>query len=134
MRIYLFGDLHGNVDALDACLKHLEAEKADEVYCLGDLAGWLPFGDKTFSRLRSTGIPTVAGNHDLLIAGAITDFPGQADRMQATAYNAGMLFAQQGAIEYILGLPLSIDKEDFIIVHHSPFDLPALSANVRLRL
>jgi hypothetical protein len=71
------------------------------------------------------GFPTVAGNHDLLIAGAITDFADQIDRMQATAYNAGLLFAEQGAIEYILGLPLSIEKEDFTIVHHSPFDLPA---------
>ncbi len=125
MRTYLFGDIHGNVDALDACLRRLEEEKADEVYCLGDLAGWLPFGDKTFARLRGSGFPTVAGNHDLLIAGAITDFADKVDRMQASAYNAGLLFAREGAIEYILGLPLSIEKEEFIIVHHSPFDLPA---------
>ncbi|MGO9018667.1 MAG: metallophosphoesterase family protein [Syntrophobacteraceae bacterium] len=125
MRTYFFGDLHGNVDALDVCLRCLEGQRADEVYCLGDLAGWLPFGDRTFVRLRSMGLPTVAGNHDLLIAGAITDFAGQLDRMQATAYNAGLLFAEEGAIEYILGLPLSIEKEDFTIVHHSPFDLPS---------
>ncbi len=125
MRTFFFGDIHGNVDALDVCLKRLEEEKADEVYCLGDLAGWLPFGDKTFVRLRGIGFPSVAGNHDLLIAGVITDFPGQLDRMQATAYNAGLLFAREGAIEYILDLPLSIEKEEFIIVHHSPFELPA---------
>ncbi len=125
MRTFFFGDLHGNVDALDACLKRLEEEKPDEVYCLGDLAGWLPFGNKTFRKIRSTGFPTVAGNHDLLIAGTITDFADQVDRMQATAYNAGLLFAEEGAIEYILDLPLSIEKEDFIVVHHSPFDLPS---------
>ena len=125
MRTYFFGDLHCNVDALDVCLRCLEGQKADEVYCLGDLAGRLPFGDRTFVRLRSMGLPTVAGNHDLLIAGAITDFAGQIDRMQATAYNAGLLFAEQGAIEYILALPLSIEKEGFTVVHHSPFDLPA---------
>lgn len=125
MRIYFFGDLHGNVDALNVCLKTLDGQKADEVYCLGDLAGWLPFGDRTFAKLRSTGFPTVAGNHDLLIAGEIIDFADQVDRMQATAYNAGLLFAEEGAIEYILNLPLSIEKKDFTIVHHSPFDLPA---------
>jgi hypothetical protein len=125
MRTYFFGDLHGNPDALDVCLRRLEEERADEVYCLGDLAGWLPFGDKTFARLRSTGFPTVAGNHDLLIAGAIVDFADKLDRMQASAYNAGLLFKEEGAIEYILSLPLSIEKEDFTIVHHSPFDLPA---------
>jgi predicted phosphodiesterase len=125
MRTFFFGDLHGNIDALDACLKTLEEEKPDEVYCLGDLAGWLPFGNKTFAKIRSTGFPTVAGNHDLLIAGTITDFADQVDRMQATAYNAALLFAEQGAIDYLLNLPLSIEKEDFIVVHHSPFDLPS---------
>ncbi len=128
MRTYFFGDIHGNVDALEVCLRCLEGQRADEVYCLGDLAGWLPFGDRTFVRLRSMGFPTVAGNHDLLIAGAITDFADQIDRMQATAYNAGLLFAEQGAIEYILGLPLSIEKEDLTIVHHSPFDLPSIGS------
>ena len=95
MRTFLFGDIHGNVDALDVCLKRLEEEKADEVYCLGDLAGWLPSGDKTLVRLRGIGFHSVAGNHDLLIAGAITDFPDQLDRMQATAYNAGLLFREK---------------------------------------
>src|SRR5208337_1596528 len=125
MRTYLFGDIHGNVDALDVCLKRLEEEKADEVYCLGDIAGWLPSGDETLLRLRGIGFPAVAGNHELLIAGVITDFASHLDRMQATAYNAGLLFAREGAIEHILRLPLSIEKEEFIIAHHSPFDPPA---------
>ncbi|HYA43762.1 MAG TPA: metallophosphoesterase [Syntrophobacteraceae bacterium] len=125
MRTYFFGDLHGNPNGLDVCLRRLEEEKPDEVYCLGDLAGWLPLGDKTFSRMRSAGFPTVAGNHDLLIAGAITDFADQVDRMQASAYNAGLLSREEGAVEYILSLPLTIEKQDFTIVHHSPFDLPA---------
>ena len=93
--------------------------------CLGDLPGWLPFGDQTFERTRSSGFPTVAGNHDLLIAGAITDHPDQLDRMQATAYNAGLIFPIPGAVDYILGLPLSIEKDDFTVVHHSPFTLPS---------
>jgi hypothetical protein len=125
MRYYFFGDLHGNVDALEACFRHMEAEKADEVFCLGDVAGWLPFGDRTLERMRSTGFPTVAGNHDLLIAGAITDRPEKLDRIQATAYNAGLIFPIPGAVDYLLGLPLSIEKEDFTIVHHSPFTLPS---------
>jgi hypothetical protein len=125
MRTYFFGDLHGNPYAFDVCLRRLEEEKADEAYCLGDLAGWLPFGDQTLARLRSSGFPTVVGNHDLLIAGAITDFPHKVDRMQASAYNAGLLSGEEGAIEYILTLPLSIEREGFTVVHHSPFDLPA---------
>lgn len=125
MRYYFFGDIHGNADALDACLKHLEKEKPDKVFCLGDLAGWLPFGNETFARMQAAGFPTVAGNHDLLIAGLITDNPAQIDRMQATAYNAGLLFPMPGAVDYILGLPLSLQESGFTVVHHSPFSLPS---------
>ena len=124
MRFYFFGDIHGNEYALEACLKHIQQVKADEIYCLGDLVGWLPFGDRTLSRMRSLGFPTVAGNHDLLVAGVFKDFPQQLDRMQATAYNAGLLSTIPGAIEYLLSLPLSIEKEDFFATHHSPFHLP----------
>lgn len=124
MRTYFFGDVHGNLPALEACLKHLDTMRPDAVFCLGDIAGWLPFGDETYSRLCREGFPTVAGNHDLLIAGAITDHPDQLDRMQAAAYNAGLLSRVSGAIDYFLNLPLSIEEEEFTVVHHSPFSLP----------
>jgi predicted phosphodiesterase len=126
MRVYFFGDIHGNIHALEACLKHLSEIHPDETYCLGDLVGWLPFGDRSLARMRSLpNIPTVAGNHDLLVAGLFTDHPDQLDRMQATAYNAGLLSTIPGAIDYLLNLPLRLEKEEFTVVHHSPFHLPS---------
>jgi predicted phosphodiesterase len=124
MSIYFFGDIHGNMFALEEVLKHLDACRADEVYCLGDLVGWLPFGDRTLQRMRSLGFPTVAGNHDLLVAGLFTDHPDQIDRMQASAFNAGLLASIPGAVEYLLSLPLILERENYIVVHHSPFLLP----------
>jgi predicted phosphodiesterase len=124
MRTFLFGDIHGNEVALEACLEQMNGLKADTVYCLGDLVGWLPFGNRTLIRMRALGFPTVAGNHDLLVAGLFTDHPGQLDRMQATAYNAGLLASMPGAAEYLLNLPLVLEEEDLVVVHHSPFHLP----------
>jgi predicted phosphodiesterase len=124
MRICFFGDIHGNSHALEACLEVVERVKADSVYCLGDLVGWLPFGDRTLTRMRNLNFPTVAGNHDLLVAGLLTDHPGQLDRMQATAYNAGLLGTVPGAITYLGELPLLLEREDFVVTHHSPFHLP----------
>ncbi|GLI33944.1 metallophosphoesterase family protein [Desulforhabdus amnigena] len=125
MRIYFLGDIHGNNYALEACLKHLDTLQVDAVYCLGDLVGWLPFGDRTLTRMRSLDFPTVAGNHDLLVAGRFTDFPHQLDRMQATAYNSGLLSTIPGAIDYLAGFPLILERDDFTVIHHSPFHLPA---------
>jgi predicted phosphodiesterase len=124
MRTCFFGDIHGNAYALEACLDHVDRIKADAVCCLGDLVGWLPFGDRTLARMRTLNLPTVAGNHDLLVAGLLTDHPGQLDRMQATAYNAGLLSTVSGAAEYLSNLPLILERDDFLVVHHSPFHLP----------
>jgi predicted phosphodiesterase len=124
MRSYFFGDIHGNGYALERVLAHLDEVGPDRIYCLGDVVGWLPFGDRSWRRMRALNIPTVAGNHDLLVAGCFTDDPKQLDRIQATAFNAGLLATYPGAIDNLSSLPLSIEGEDFTVVHHSPFDLP----------
>jgi predicted phosphodiesterase len=124
MRTCFLGDIHGNSYALEACLDHLEGLKVDEIICLGDLVGWLPFGNRTLERMRSLDFPTVAGNHDLLVAGVFTDHPNQLDRMQATAYNSGLLSTVPAAISYLRDLPLILERESFTVVHHSPFHLP----------
>ena len=41
MRTNFFEDPRGNIQAFEACLKLLKCRKPE---CLGDLAGWLPFG------------------------------------------------------------------------------------------
>ncbi|MGD9505207.1 MAG: metallophosphoesterase [Syntrophobacteraceae bacterium] len=124
MRYYFFGDIHGNTPALERCLEHIDARGPDAVHCLGDIVGWLPSGDETVKRMKALGLPTVAGNHDLMVGGLFRDHPHQLDRMQATAYNAGILAALPECVDYLLGLPLLLELEEFTVVHHSPFHLP----------
>lgn len=132
MRYYFFGDIHGNEYALERCFDHVQKVKPDRLYCLGDLVGWLPFGDRTLKRMQSAAVPSVAGNHDLLVAGLFTDHPEKLDRMQATAYNAGLLSTLPGAIDYLVDLPLTVEQEDFVITHHSPFHLPAAGERITI--
>jgi predicted phosphodiesterase len=132
MRSYFFGDIHGNTYALERCLAHLNEVRPDRVYCLGDLVGWLPFGDRSLRRMRALDFPTVAGNHDLLVAGLFSDHPEQRDRIQATAYNAGLLSTYPGAIHYLRNLPLVLEGDDFTVVHHSPFALPPVGQAVTI--
>jgi predicted phosphodiesterase len=124
MKTYFFGDIHGNSFALEAVIQHWLHIRPDSIYCLGDLVGWLPFGDKTLTRMRSLNLPTVAGNHDLMVSGLFPDHPHQLDRMQASAYNSGLLSTLPGALDYLLSLPLTIETAEMAILHHSPFHLP----------
>jgi hypothetical protein len=125
MKTYFFGDIHGNGFALEAVIHHYSQIQPDSIYCLGDLVGWLPFGDRTLTRMQALNLPTVAGNHDLMVAGLFPDHPHQLDRMQATAYNSGLLSTLPWALDYLLSLPLFIENAEMTILHHSPFDLPS---------
>src|SRR5215203_1483619 len=64
MRIALFSDVHANLPALEACLKSIEEQKADAIYCLGDLVGYNVWPNEVINEIIRRGIPTIAGNYD----------------------------------------------------------------------
>ena len=64
MRIALFSDVHANYPALEACLKDIEMQRPDAVYCLGDLVGYNVWPNEVIAEIRKRGIPTIAGNYD----------------------------------------------------------------------
>lgn len=64
MRIAIFSDIHGNVQALDAVLADVATQQPDAVYCLGDLVGYGANPNEVTERIRRDGMPTVIGNYD----------------------------------------------------------------------
>ncbi len=64
MRIAIISDIHGNLAALDAALRELEAEGPDQIICLGDVAATGPQPREVVDRLRSLGCAVVMGNAD----------------------------------------------------------------------
>jgi putative phosphoesterase len=64
MRLAIFSDIHGNLQALDAVLADIHAQKPDAIYCLGDLVGYGAAPNEVTARIRAEKIPTVMGNYD----------------------------------------------------------------------
>lgn len=65
MRYALLSDVHGNLPALDAVLADIDGQDGlDGVFHLGDLVGYAPWPNEVVERLRSRGMPGVAGNYD----------------------------------------------------------------------
>ena len=64
MRVAVFSDVHANLQALDAVLADIAAQKPDAVYCLGDLVGYGAAPDEVTARIRAAAIPTIMGNYD----------------------------------------------------------------------
>ena len=69
MRYALISDIHANLPALEAVLRHIDgARPFDAVYHLGDLVGYAPWPNETVALLRERGIQGVAGNYDSTVA------------------------------------------------------------------
>ena len=68
MKIAIFGDIHGNIEALKAAYDAAMALKPDKIYHLGDLGGYAPFVNEVVDFLIEHGIEGVQGNYDEAVA------------------------------------------------------------------
>jgi len=67
LRILVLSDIHGNLEALEACLE--AAPPHDRVFNLGDIVGYGANPNETLERARGLGGIFVRGNHDKACSG-----------------------------------------------------------------
>ena len=72
-RFAVFGDVHGNLPALEAVLEDVERRGIGDVLCLGDLVGYGPWPNEVAALVRERGIPCLMGNYDQGIGFATGD-------------------------------------------------------------
>ena len=63
-QVTIFGDIHGNLPALEAVLADIDARGLSPLYCLGDLVGYGTFPNEVIEMIRERNIPTLIGNYD----------------------------------------------------------------------
>lgn len=133
MRIALFSDIHANLPALEACLKSIEEQKPDAVYCLGDLVGYNIWPNEVINEIRKRGIPTITGNYDQGI-GLMSDECGCAYKTEPEKDMGKISISFTNSIvkpderKYLRTLPAHIkvefqlnnDKLNLLLVHGSP--------------
>jgi predicted phosphodiesterase len=72
MAIYgVLGDIHGNVEALEAVLAALDERGVRRLLCVGDVVGYNADPDACIALLRARGTQVIAGNHDLIGTGRL---------------------------------------------------------------
>jgi len=64
MRFAVFGDIHANLEALEAVLADAEAHEVTHYVCLGDVVGYNANPHECVEIVRKLGCPVVKGNHD----------------------------------------------------------------------
>lgn len=64
IKIAIFGDIHGNLPALETVLNDIEVRGIKQKYCLGDLVDFAPWGNEVIDKIKKLNISCIMGNHD----------------------------------------------------------------------
>jgi protein phosphatase len=100
-KIAIISDIHGNMPAFETVFKDIRKRDIKRIFCLGDLAGKGPHGEKAVDICRETCEAVTMGNWDFTIAEgdgpAFLELPWHRERLGAKR------------LDYLKNLPYSID-------------------------
>jgi hypothetical protein len=120
MRIAVMADIHGNIDALEAVLEHIEKQKVDQIVVAGDGVIGLPNSLECWQRVQSLGCLVIRGNHERYLFDL--ESPDAPESWQTERYAPIHQAYQQFSktdIERLRELPAFYCIDDLLIVHAS---------------
>jgi diadenosine tetraphosphatase ApaH/serine/threonine PP2A family protein phosphatase len=120
MRIALLSDVHGNLPAFEAVLADVDSTAAEQVWCLGDLVGYGAQPDACVELARSRCDLCLAGNHDLVVTGAIDIADFSVYAAAAAQWTRDHIGA--AALEFLNQLRPEQDGQPVGLYHASPRD------------
>jgi diadenosine tetraphosphatase ApaH/serine/threonine PP2A family protein phosphatase len=116
MLIAILTDIHGNREALDACVAHAHAQGAERFVFLGDFVGYgadPAYVVETAARFQEDGAILVKGNHDAAIQQGAKGMNQYA--RAAIDWTRDQLDAEHKAL--LESLPLSVETDEALYVH-----------------
>ncbi len=117
----ILGDIHGNLQALEAVLADAEDHGVDAHVCVGDIVGYNANPSECLEVIRGLCSAVVRGNHDHYVAfdECLEDF----HPLAASVIDWTRKQLTQEQIHYLRNLRLSRMVDGFTIVH-STLDMP----------
>jgi len=116
--IALLSDIHGNLEALQACLKHATESRAGRYAFLGDLVGYGADPQKVVdivARYASEGAVVIKGNHDE----ALVRTPRYMNDSVRAVINWTREKLSREAKDFLASLPLCVREDEMCFVHGS---------------
>ena len=115
MRFAIFGDIHANLEALQAVLADAEAHECTHYACLGDVVGYNANPHECLEIVQKLECPVVKGNHDeqASLEESSRDFNALAEM----AINWTRAQLSEADKQWLRDLRLSRQVRDFTIVH-----------------
>jgi predicted phosphodiesterase len=122
MRYGVISDVHANLPALEAVLAELEGAGVDAYACAGDLVGYGPQPNECVEVVRQLGVVSVAGNHDLIALGALSEDRCERVARESLRWTRAVL---SGATrDYLAGLPRQLELSGGVLITHGSIDDP----------
>lgn len=122
MRIALFGDIHANLEALNAVLADAATQAVTDYVCMGDIVGYNADPSACLEIVRGMNCPTVKGNHDEDASGTHSLDNMNPIAAAALEWTRQQLTAEQR--QWLARLRMVRQAFDFTVVH-STLDQPA---------
>ena len=120
MAVAVISDIHGNLAALEAVLEVVDLEQLDEIWCLGDVTGYGARPAECLELVRERSVICLAGNHDLVVSGAIGVDAFSADAAEAAQWSRDRLSDAERAL--LAEMPSSGERAGVSIYHGSVRD------------
>jgi len=121
MKYAILGDIHSNLEALQAVLAHARAQHCTHFVCLGDVVGYGPNPRECLDIVRGLNCPVVIGNHDEY-CGTTLDLTGF-NPMAADAIKWTREQLTDADRDWLHNLKYHRQVESFTVVH-ATLDLP----------
>ena len=115
MRFAIFGDIHANLEALQAVLADAEAHGVTHFVCLGDVVGYNANPHECVEVVRGLGCPVVKGNHDE--QASLTEELGGFNPLAEEAINWTRRHLNEEDKVWLRELKMVRQVRDFTIVH-----------------
>lgn len=122
MRIALFGDIHANLEALEAVLDDASRQDVTDYVCMGDVVGYNADPVACLEKIRAMDCPTIKGNHDEDASGLHSLENMNPVAAAALQWTRAQLNAEQAL--WLRSLRMVRQISDFTVVH-STLDQPA---------
>src|ERR1051325_11660096 len=116
MLVCVLSDIHANLPALEAALRFAREAGVDDYFCAGDLVGYGPHPNECVELIASLGVRCVAGNHDLIALGELSDERCIPLARRSLAWTRETL--NDASREYLTTLPRRLDLDGGITLAH----------------
>jgi diadenosine tetraphosphatase ApaH/serine/threonine PP2A family protein phosphatase len=124
MKIAVLSDIHGNMDAFEQVLADIDDRGVASVLSLGDNIGYGAEPERVVQTLKTRGIPSVIGNHEL--AAKNPGFLGWFNPAARTSLTMTFRMLSAESMAFIAGLPDYRVIHGCRLVHGFPPDSPTL--------